>query len=285
MRKSNRILRGRRQANHKGTPAHWVPSQCIRPREMKANLKSPRCREGLGKPFFSLRIPSAATPWIRKEGVKIRIYPPGECVFGFLGNPSQATHYPCRVCTERRIFKKIFSRLAITTIAHACTHQLRKHPSFRLGKLANNPLFFYFLAAGGKSQRLKQNERRRFRGPKSWEAVEPPDNKFGGRITLSAGEEEEREDAPERMERGDVASHPLTLGIKISRHSAAVLLILVILLVTRFATTKTEKKRKERRTLEENAKGMNGHGGCFLFGVCLLLVFFLFIPYFFCCCE
>ncbi|GFR03248.1 hypothetical protein TNCT_182501 [Trichonephila clavata] len=38
---------------------------------------------------------------------------------------------------------------------------------------------------GGKSQRLKQNERRRFRGPKSWEAEEPPDNKFGGRITFS----------------------------------------------------------------------------------------------------
>ncbi|GFT42313.1 uncharacterized protein NPIL_145511 [Nephila pilipes] len=54
MRKSNRILRGRRQANHKGTPAHWVPSQCIRPREMKANLKSLRCRGGLGKPFFPL---------------------------------------------------------------------------------------------------------------------------------------------------------------------------------------------------------------------------------------
>ncbi|GFU44694.1 hypothetical protein NPIL_528541 [Nephila pilipes] len=74
------------------------------------------------------------------------------------------------------------------------------------------PLLYLLRYIRGKSQRLKQNERRRFRGPKSWEAEEPPDNKFGGRITFSPslskrmgrGRERKR-DALERMEQRDVA--------------------------------------------------------------------------------
>ncbi|GIY33526.1 hypothetical protein CDAR_269661 [Caerostris darwini] len=66
---------------------------------------------------------------------------------------------------------------------------MQGHPRHSQRQTCQQPpsLLFSFsspFAFGSKSQRLKQNERR---GPeKPWAAVEPPDNKFGGRITLSS---------------------------------------------------------------------------------------------------